>query len=146
MNNLAVQRFGSVVVMVQNENTPTAVEWSDFLKILASAKSETAKLKILVETPGGSPSAAQRKRLADLFGGASPFRVAVVSDSIKVRFVHVTISLFYEYLRLFSRREIEQAFAHLQLTEAERDQVAEALQQKRLTVATVPKPTGSRRS
>jgi hypothetical protein len=126
--NVAVRRVGSVVLLVQNENAPTDQEWDEFLQILTAGPGDAAKkMKILVQTPGGSPTPAQRKRLAAAFGGESPFKVAVISDSTKVRFVHVTITLFYDYLALFSTKEIEKAFDHLQLTGAERSAASVAL-------------------
>jgi hypothetical protein len=113
--NLVMRRVGRTVVMVQNAETPTDEEWNEFLRIV---KTDASGMRLLVMTDGGSPNAAQRKRLEVTLGGALPL-VAVVSDNIKIRFVAATIALFHRTHGLFSKSDKPKAFEHLRLDKTE---------------------------
>jgi len=117
--NQVVRKVGTVVFLVENESAPTDSEWNEFLDIFRSHRAELPKLKVLVRTGGGSPNAGQRKQLEAALGGVR-FRVAVVSDSIAVRFVASTIALFHRDHRSFSVAETNSAYDHLQLDSRER--------------------------
>jgi hypothetical protein len=66
-------------------------------------------------TKGGGPDVKQRKRLETTLAGAK-FQTAVVSDSVKVRFVAATIALFHKEHRSFTEDEMDRAYQHLGLT------------------------------
>jgi hypothetical protein len=118
--NQIVRKVGSVVFVVETDQTPSDSEWSEFLDIFRKNKGDLSKMRILVVTSGGTPNPGQRKQLAEAIGGVR-FRVAVVSDNVSARFVASTIALFHRDHRSFSRSEITSAYDHLQLTPSERD-------------------------
>ncbi len=117
--NQLVRKIGSLVLLVENRETPSDAEWNEFLDVFRNHPGELPNLKVLVMTPGGSPNKTQRKQLEVALQGVR-FRVAVVSDSITVRFVASSIALFHRDHRSFSVAEIDQAYDHLQLTAPER--------------------------
>jgi hypothetical protein len=113
-------------VFVENECPPSEKEWDEFLAILADNRQQLPKIRLLVITAGGAPDPHQRKRLAQTLNG-TPMLVSTVSDSMKTRFVAATISLFHRDFRLFSTKELEQAYDHLRLSQSERRQVEAAV-------------------
>jgi hypothetical protein len=110
------------MVMVQNKETPNDEEWDEFLTLLVKHRAELPKLKLLVTTDGGGPSAIQRKRLENALQG-TPMRVAVISDNMKVRFVASMIALFHADHRSFLTTELEDAYNHLRMNVIERRHV-----------------------
>ena len=112
-----------LLVLVQDAEPPSDSEWNAFLELLPSTM---PRVKILVVTKGGGPNVEQRKRLEATLGGAR-FPVAVVSDSVKVRFVAATIALFHKEHRSFTVAELTGAFRHLHLTHAECDLATSAI-------------------
>ena len=95
-------------------------------KVLASYRDELERTKFLVYTDGGTLTATQRKDLAQVLGDAHAL-VAVVSDSMKVRFAGATISLFQKNYKQFTTRELHHAYTHLGITLAEQRQVQQVL-------------------
>ena len=108
-----------MIVIRQNKDTSSDQDWDDFLDMLVERRPEFAKLKILVVTDGGGPSQAQRKRLEVALAG-KPVRVAVVSDSMKTRFIVSSIALLNRDMSSFRASELSQAYDHLSLTLDER--------------------------
>jgi hypothetical protein len=96
--------------------------------VLASYREELERSKFLVYTDGGTLTAIQRKDLAQVLGDAHA-RVAVVSDSVKVRFAGATISLFQKNYRQFTTNELHEAYHHLDLTPGEQRQVVQVLKE-----------------
>jgi hypothetical protein len=113
-------RFVSDVLLVLRENaqTPRDQDWDDFLRVLVENRQNFHKLKILVRTEGGGPNALQRKRLQQALDGR-PVRVAVVTNSVPVRFIVSSIALLNRAIRSFANHEIDAAYAHLSMTPAE---------------------------
>jgi hypothetical protein len=113
-------RFASNVLLVLRENayTPTDTDWDDFLRVLVENRANFAKLRILVRTEGGGPNVAQRKRLQTALDGR-PIRVAVVTNSLPVRFLVSSIALLNREIRSFANDEIASAYEHLGLSPAE---------------------------
>jgi hypothetical protein len=85
---------------------------------LLSATTDLNATKVLVITDGGGPDLAQRESLAGVVRGRSVCS-AVVSDSIKVRFIVATVALFSSKISTFTRSEIEKAYRFLGLTQEE---------------------------
>jgi hypothetical protein len=110
---------GSMIVIRQNKETSTDQDWDLFLDLLVERRPNFATLKILVVTDGGGPSMAQRKRLEVALDG-KPVRVAVVSDSMKTRFIVSSIALLNRDMSSFRANEMSQAYDHLNLTLDER--------------------------
>ncbi len=117
--NMLSRREGSLLLIRQNTEDATDDEWTEFLGFLSENRSKLHSIRILVLTDGGTATAAQRKRLAETLG-ETHMQVAVVSDSIKVRFAGSTISLFQRNYRQFSVKEMHGAYEHLQLNQSER--------------------------
>ena len=120
-------------MVVQNKETPTDAEWDQLLALFVEHRAELPKLKLMVVTAGGGPSAQQRKRLQAALGG-TPMRVAVVSDNMKVRFVASTIALFHADHRSFLTSELDQACDHLQLSPFERREAQTVVRELESTV------------
>jgi hypothetical protein len=117
---------GSVMVIRQGTEPANEHEWRELLTELG--QHDFTKLRVLIATDGGGPSAEQRASLKVTMAGRS-VRTAVVSDSIKVRFTIATIALINREHHGFSNRELSQAFDFLQLTPAERRAAKAVLQQ-----------------
>ena len=113
--SLLVRVVESLIVLRENSATPTDRDWDEFLEILAANRSNFQHIKILVATDGGGPSSDQRTRLSVALGGRR-VRVAVVTDSIKVRFIVSSIALLNSEIATFSKSELSEAYKHLSLT------------------------------
>jgi hypothetical protein len=113
--SLLVRVVESLIVLRENDATPTDRDWDEFLTILAANRPNFPHIKILVATDGGGPSSAQRTRLSVALGGR-PVRVAVVTDSIKVRFIVSSIALLNSEIATFSKSELAEAYKHLSLS------------------------------
>ena len=113
--SLVVRAVESLIVLRENNVTPTDRDWDEFMQILTLNRPDFPRIKILVKTDGGGPNAEQRKRLSVALGGV-PVRVAVVTDSIKVRFIVSSIALLNSEIATFSNKEIAEAYQHLSLT------------------------------
>jgi hypothetical protein len=117
-SNLETRRVGWLLLARQNAQAPTDAEWDRFLALLGEAREHFEHVKILVLTEGGSPSAPQRERLATTLAGKS-VRVAVVTNSVKVRFVAAMVALFHKEMRCFARQELRLACSHVGMTPEE---------------------------
>lgn len=124
--SLVVRTIESLIVLRENSSTPTDRDWDEFLEILAVNRPDFPRIKILVKTDGGGPNAEQRKRLSVALGGV-PVRVAVVTDSIKVRFIVSSIALLNSEIATFSNKEIVEAYQHLSLSVREQKLVEAAI-------------------
>lgn len=111
---------GSMIVLRENQNTPLDRDWDDFLQILREHRVNNERVRILVVTDGGGPSGPQRKRLEEALGGRS-FRVSVVTDSAKVRFIVSSIALLNRDIKTFAKAELRGAFEHLRLEPTEQE-------------------------
>lgn len=115
-----------MIVLRENEDTPADEDWDAFLAMLVHDRERFPKLKILVLTEGGGPSAEQRKRLKVALDGR-PVRVACVTDSVKVRFIASSVALLNRQIRTFSKQELPGAYTHLGMTAAEQKIAAAVL-------------------
>lgn len=125
--SLLFQKIGAMIVLRENNQTPTDDDWDAFLRVLAANRENFPSLKILVVTDGGGPNAAQRKRLQAALGGR-PVRVAVVTDATIVSFIVSSIALLNHEIRSFSRNQLSAAYAHLNLSPSEQKLAMEAIQ------------------
>jgi hypothetical protein len=123
----------SMIVLRENKNTPRDDDWDAFLHVLASNRENFPRHKILVFTDGGGPNREQRKRLEAALGGKL-VRVAVVSESVKVRFIVSSIALLNRDICTFSPREISEAYRHLDMNSIEQRQADAAVREMNATV------------
>ena len=114
----------SMMVVHQGENSATEPEWRAFITELAGQ--DLRKLRVLILTNGGGLTAEQRAELKATMAGRS-VRTAVVSDSMKVRFIVATIALINREHHCFTRAEIGKAYDFLELTATERTETARAI-------------------
>jgi hypothetical protein len=91
-------------------------EWSALLRTLE--QQPLNHMKILVLTDGGGPSPAQQLAVAKLTARIS-FTVAVLSDSVGMRFVVSSVALLVRRIRTFTSAELPGAAAFLELSPTE---------------------------
>jgi hypothetical protein len=125
---MLARRLGSLLVIRHNKNDATEQDWDEFLKFLSTNRAQLDRIRILIYTDGGIPTAPQRKRLAATLEGIHML-VGCVSDNIKVRFSGATIALFQKNYRQFSLAEIEKAYEHLHMTPSERERALAAFKE-----------------
>lgn len=109
----------SVLVLYENEHTPRDSEWNRCLDQLRDLGETISELRVLVVTRGGGPSPLQRKRLAAVINGA-PLRIAVVTTSVRVRFISSSVALFASRLKSFAWDDLAGAYVHLSFDRNER--------------------------
>jgi hypothetical protein len=129
---MAFRTSESLTVILQRTEPPTEGEWQAFLADFAGQDLST--LRVLIMTDGGGPTAMQRATLKTLMAGRS-VRAAVVSDSIKVRFIVATIALINPVHHCFTGGERAKAYEFLGLTSAEQARADTTIRQLNALVA-----------
>jgi hypothetical protein len=143
MANSAFKRVSTdLVLWLAASDSPTAEEWNDYLQILKAMSGglpSTQRLRGLVISDGGAPSATQRKSSMLAIANHSS-RWAVVTSSMIARST-VTV---YRWLgldqRAFGPQEVERAFSFLDVSPAEAREICSEfarLQQQSLEGTTV---------
>jgi len=122
------RKVGSLVLLREGKQDPTDAEWEETLQVLADAREEIEKIRVLVVSDGGGPTQAQRKRLQITLAG-KPIRAAVVSDSMKVRFICSSVALFTSNLASFRSSEMTGAYDWLGLSPRERQLARTTIEQ-----------------
>jgi hypothetical protein len=112
--NLVTRSIASLLVLRENAETPSDPEWDDCLRQLKTMGPDFSKVKVLVVTEGGGPTPAQRSRLSAVTGGKT-LRSAVVTESVRVRFIVSSVALFMPAIASFGVDEINRAYEHLRL-------------------------------
>jgi len=122
---LACARRASLVLLVQVAGDPTLSEWDGFLDVTTRAMAEHGgTCRVLVFTDGGKPDSEMRARSLDRGWRNNPdSTVAVVTDKAMARGAITVFSWFGLNIRGFATDKLEQAFAHVALTAAERSWV-----------------------
>jgi len=124
--NLVNRKVASLLLLRESNTAPTDAEWNETLAMLSEMRAEGLTVKVLVVTDGAGPDAKQRARLEALLAG-KPVRTAVVSDSLKLRFISAGVALFNSEHRAFTRAEVQDAYTYLGLTPSERRGAEKAL-------------------
>ena len=132
--NQVTRRIGNLVILRENTETPSDAEWDETLRLLTLNPADLDKTKVLVITDGGGPSPAQRKRLDQALKG-TPVRVAVVSESVKVRFIVSSVALVTSRIQSFRQSELAAAFDHLGLNHEERQVATRSINEMAALVA-----------
>ncbi|MEZ4220967.1 MAG: hypothetical protein R3B13_08560 [Polyangiaceae bacterium] len=109
--NMVTRRIDNLLILRQSREPPSDKEWNDCLDLLRDG---LEGLRVLVITDGGGPSPEQRRRLDRTLNG-EPIRIAVVSESVRVRFIVSSVALFSSRIKSFSELEYPQALQHLEL-------------------------------
>jgi hypothetical protein len=118
--NLILRQVDSLIVARQNTEAPHDFEWNAFLSMLEQNAERFDKIKIFVRTPGGGPTPTQANRLRSILKN-KPVLVAVVSESVVIRFLGSSIALLNRDLRIFLPDELHAAYHHLKLSPRERE-------------------------
>jgi hypothetical protein len=132
--NQVTRRMGLLMIIRQNHNAPSEQDWDETLRLMTLNPAEMDRLKVLVVTDGGGPTPEQRKRLDRAMSG-KPVRTAVVSESVKVRFIVSSVALLTAKIQSFRKTEMEQAFKFLDLDTKERLQALQNVAEMDLLVA-----------
>jgi hypothetical protein len=120
--NMIIKQVDSLIVMRENMEPPHEFEWNHFLSLLEENSERSDKIKVFVRTPGGGPTPSQANRVRTVLKN-KPVLVAVVSESLVVRFLGSSMALLNRDLRMFSPDETNAAYHHLRLTPRERELV-----------------------
>jgi hypothetical protein len=115
---MASKMLGSLLLLFQTSEDPTNPEWEHCLGLLRAFNGKLDDVRVLVMTHGGGPSPYQRKRLAEVLGKAK-IRVAIVTDSMRVRIVTSTVAFIIPRIRSFASDRMHEACAHLGLSRSE---------------------------
>jgi hypothetical protein len=127
-----------LLLLRQNHGVPSDESWNEVLKLMTADGTPMDQLKCLVVTDGGGPSPEQRKRLERTMSGKT-LPTAVVSDSVKVRFIVSTVTLFTAQIKTFRRAELEQAFTFLNVNKKERFDALKNIAEMDALIAPAPK-------
>lgn len=130
---MVTRRLGQLVILAQGKEAPRDFEWRECLKLVV-ATDDINSTRVLVVTEGGGPSTAQRKALESVLRGTR-ICSAVVSDSVRVRFIVATVALFGPNISTFSMSEIHKAYEFLGLTRAQIALAEKALAEMRVLLA-----------
>jgi hypothetical protein len=117
--NMVTRSMGAMLILRESDEPPSDEEWDECLRLLAPYRSDFSRVKVLVVTDGGGPTPVQRKRLSSVLDG-NVVRVAVVSESVKVRFITSSVALFLRRISSFRRHELQDAYTFLSMTPEER--------------------------
>jgi hypothetical protein len=112
--------IGDVYVIVHESDPPTDDEWDQYLADIRSHDLE--KMRTLVFTTGGAPTANQRKKLNAWLNGRTTY-VCLVSKNILVQGVVTALSWFNPKTKSVLPHRVEEAFSYLQIPLEERDKV-----------------------
>jgi hypothetical protein len=125
---------GTVLVITETVDTPSDAEWNAFIRDTIQYRRQVDEMRVLINTDGGGPNAAQRSLIKGAIGGKQ-FRSAVVSDAIKLRFIAAAIMLISKHHKSFTTREWQRAYEHLSLSVEERRGVEAAVSQMRVALS-----------
>jgi len=111
--------------LVQAAVDPSLSEWDGFLDVTTRAMADNGgTCRVLVFTDGGKPDSEMRERSLERGWRDNPKSpVVVITDQAVARGVITVFSWFGLNIRGFAPSKVEQAFAHLDLSPAERSWV-----------------------
>jgi hypothetical protein len=98
-------------IFVASDEPYASDDWALYMEELRKALH--LPMRTLVLTEGGSPDAAQRRAMIDLFNGVAPPLTCVVSQSPMVRGMTTALSWFNPNLKSVSPAQMKEALAYL---------------------------------
>ncbi|NUP12608.1 MAG: STAS/SEC14 domain-containing protein [Polyangiaceae bacterium] len=125
--NITIRTLGTLVICCQNKNTAPDAEFAACWDVVRGNVHGATELRLLVITTGGGPTPNQRKMLEETLAGRA-LRTAIVSDSIKMRFIISTMALFNPDIKMFTNREISAAYSFLSVEGPTRKKVEDIVQ------------------
>lgn len=115
-SSLAFAKVGACFGLVCGGASPSDAEWDGYLDFLRAGLFPGARPKTIVLSNGGSPTAAQRRRLNELTAPyAEGAKVAVMTSSPAVRGVVTALAWFSKMYRSFALGEIDEALRFLEI-------------------------------
>ena len=124
------RRIGPLVILLQGTDSPTDAEWTECLHLVGKV-GDINTTRVLVVTAGGGPTLSQRRALERVLAGTKVCS-AVVSDSMKVRFIVASVALFSTSIATFQLKELHRAYEFLGLTHAQVVSAEKALAEMRV--------------
>jgi DNA-binding LacI/PurR family transcriptional regulator len=120
--NLMCNRSGSLVLLVQAASDPTVAEWETFLDTASEAMAENGgQCRVLVITAGGKPDSELRARSLERGWRDNPASPVVVITEDRLALGAITVfSWFGLNIRAFKGKQLDAAYARLELTSVER--------------------------
>jgi nucleoid-associated protein YgaU len=112
MKNVAFVMVDNFLISAYGENAPTEEEGRANLEFFKSL--DLSKVKLLIFTRGGAPTAAQRKDFNDALRGVQ-LVTAVVTDTNLVRGVVTALSWFNPKISAFANSAVTDAFRYLEI-------------------------------
>lgn len=130
MANLAFERFHNCFLLVQNQHSPTDVEWDQWLTFATQGgRGDAAVMRVLIFSAGGSPTAKQRSRVHELSPkSGNGVLTAVVTASFIGRTVVQAMALFNRNIRAFALNQSGQAFEYLYIPTPLHQELMECVQ------------------
>jgi len=118
---------GATTVIVVGGEPPSDEAWKKLVDWFAQ-RAEVGDLRVLWVSHGAAPDAATRQALVDRGLRVTAGRVACVTESRLARGAAAAMSWFLDYpLECFTPDEAERALAHLEIDEADRARLREAV-------------------
>lgn len=133
--SMGARLSGAVVAIYHSKRDPSDDEWGYFLAAMGRVRGQLAQARAVIFSEGGTPSVAQRDRLAKEIGWR-PTVTSVIADSIMPRAAANAAALANRHVRAFVSSELELALVHVDATVAERAFVLESRDRLRLRVGT----------
>lgn len=130
MTTMAWRVVGTVLVITETADPPSDIEWRAFIADAMKYRAGVGEMRVLINTDGGGPNTAQRSLIKGAIDGKH-FRSAVVSDSIKLRFIAAAIMLISKHHKSFTTGEWQRAYEHLSLSAEERRGIESAVREMR---------------
>lgn len=127
MPTLAFGRVDRCVLLVHSEEAPTDREWDAYIDFVNAQLPD--RIRILVVSNGGTPSAPQRNQIKDV---ATQFPdktipTAVITTSVLARGAVTAINWFFKNVRAFAPMEIAEALKFLEIPPEAEAPVQQAL-------------------
>lgn len=135
--NLSIKVIDQLILVVCGTATPTDEEWGEYVGVIR--RNGIDRMRQLIYTDGGEPSAPQRWVLNKILGGRV-VPVAVVSGSAWVRGTVTVLSWFNRRIRAFAPSELHDAVADLEIPRRRHAIVQRELHLLQLEVARAAQP------
>jgi hypothetical protein len=135
MASLTFGRVGNCLILVHPEKPPTDAEWDSYLAFLEENRGD--RVRLLVSTQGGGPSAQQRTRLRtviDRYPGKK-LTTAILTESMVARGMVTAISWFMPGLQAFSPNQMPSALDYLGIPRALETEITRTILQLRRSLA-----------
>jgi hypothetical protein len=113
---MAFRLIGDLFCVAHSAAPPSDAEWN--LYVDALKRMDPTRVRTLVFTLGGGPSADQRERVNSLLKGRATL-VAVVTDSVWVRVIVRALSWKNPMIQAFSSSELDKVWRHLKMSPAD---------------------------